>query len=74
MEGNSRDDGSDRRFVLASAVRPEDARRTAAELPEPDRPCRHEPDGARPAGGGERRGKPLGLHPRGAAPRPARLG
>lgn len=35
MEASSRDNGSDRRFVLASAVRPEDARRTAAELPEP---------------------------------------
>ena len=35
MEASSRENGSDRRFVLASAVRPEDARRTAAELPEP---------------------------------------
>lgn len=35
MEANLRENGSARRFVLASAVRPEDARRTAAELPEP---------------------------------------
>lgn len=35
MAASSRMNGSDRRFVLASAVRPEDARRTAAELPEP---------------------------------------
>ena len=35
MEASSRENGSARRFVLASAVRPEDARRTAAELPEP---------------------------------------
>ena len=32
MEASWREHGNDRRFVLASAVRPEDARRTAAEL------------------------------------------
>jgi hypothetical protein len=35
MGANSRESGSARRFVLASAVRPEDARRAVAELPEP---------------------------------------
>jgi hypothetical protein len=35
MEASWREHGNERRFVLASAVRPEDARRTAAELPEP---------------------------------------
>jgi hypothetical protein len=35
MEANGRENESDRRFLLASAVRPEDASRTAAELPEP---------------------------------------
>jgi hypothetical protein len=35
MEASWRKHGNDRRFVLASAVRPEDARRTAAELPAP---------------------------------------
>jgi hypothetical protein len=35
MEARWREHGNDRRFVLASAVRPEDARRTAAELPAP---------------------------------------
>ena len=35
MGATSRESGSARRFVLASAVRPEDARRAVAELPEP---------------------------------------
>ena len=35
MEASRRENGSDRRFLLASALRPEDARRSAAELPEP---------------------------------------
>jgi hypothetical protein len=35
MEASSREHGNDRRFVLASALRPEDAGRAAAELPEP---------------------------------------
>jgi hypothetical protein len=35
MEASLREHGNDRRFVLASAVRPEDARRIAAELRAP---------------------------------------
>jgi hypothetical protein len=35
MEASWRENGSDRRFLLASALRPEEARRSAAELPEP---------------------------------------
>jgi hypothetical protein len=35
MEASRRGNGSERRFLLASAHRPEDARRSAAELPEP---------------------------------------
>jgi hypothetical protein len=35
MEASWREHGNERRFVLASAVRPEDARRSAAELPVP---------------------------------------
>jgi hypothetical protein len=35
MEASWREHGNDRRFILASAVRPEDARRTAAGLPAP---------------------------------------
>jgi hypothetical protein len=35
MEASRRGNGSDRRFLLASAHRPEDARQIAAELPEP---------------------------------------
>jgi broad specificity phosphatase PhoE len=35
MEASRRGNESDRRFLLASAHRPEDARRTAAELREP---------------------------------------
>jgi hypothetical protein len=35
MEASRRVNGSDRRFLLASALRPEEARRGAAELPDP---------------------------------------
>ena len=35
MEASWGENGSDRRFLLASALRPEEARRSAAELPEP---------------------------------------
>ena len=35
MEASRREKGSERRFLLASALRPEEARRSAAELPEP---------------------------------------
>ena len=47
MEASWGENARDRRFLLASALRPEDARRSAAELPEPIGPCRHEPDRAR---------------------------
>lgn len=35
MEASWRENGSNRRFLLASALRPEEAMRSAAELPEP---------------------------------------
>jgi hypothetical protein len=35
MESSWREHGNDRRFILASAVAPEEARRTVAELPTP---------------------------------------
>lgn len=35
MEASWRENGSNRRFLLASALRPEEAMRAAAELPEP---------------------------------------
>ena len=35
MEASWREHRNDRRFVIASATRPEDARRAAAELPAP---------------------------------------
>ena len=35
MKANPRENWSDRRFLLASALRPDEARQSAAELPEP---------------------------------------
>jgi hypothetical protein len=59
MEASWGENARDRRFLLASALRPVEAERRRA--PGADRPCRHESDGARAAGAKHSSTQPLRL-------------